>query len=39
MRPYGIVDLVKSGRVAMAKDLKAKDPRAANPARTNLRSA
>ena len=39
MRPYGIVDLVKSGRVAMAKDLKAKDPRATNPGRANLRSA
>ncbi len=34
MRPYGIVDLVKSGRIAMTKDPKTKDA-----ARTKLRSA
>lgn len=34
MRPYGIVDLVKSGRIAMARDAKSKD---GNKAR--LRSA
>ncbi len=34
MRPYGIVDLVKSGRIAMAKDSKSKDA-----GRTRLRSA
>ncbi len=34
MRPYGITDLVKSGRVAMSKDVKTKDA-----ARAPLRSA
>lgn len=34
MRPYGIVDLVKSGRIALAKDPKTKDA-----ARAALRSA
>ncbi len=34
MRPYGIIDLVKSGRVAMSKDAKTKDT-----ARATLRSA
>ena len=33
MRPYGIVDLVKSGRIALLKDQKTKD------GRTKLRSA
>jgi acetolactate synthase-1/3 small subunit len=33
MRPYGVVDLVKSGRIAMAKDPKARN------GRTVLRSA
>ena len=28
MRPYGVVDLVKSGRIAMAKDAKSKNGRA-----------
>jgi acetolactate synthase-1/3 small subunit len=27
VRPYGIVDLVKSGRVALARDVKGKQPR------------
>jgi len=34
LRPYGIVDLVKSGRIAMARDAKTKDG-----ARGRLRSA
>lgn len=34
MRPYGIIDLAKSGRIAMSKDPKSKDA-----ARTTLRSA
>ncbi len=34
MRPYGIIDLVKSGRIALAKDAKTKDA-----AKATLRSA
>jgi acetolactate synthase-1/3 small subunit len=34
MRPYGIVDLVKSGRIAIARDSKTKEPKKAR-----LRSA
>jgi len=34
MRPYGIVDLVKSGRIAIARDTKTKEPKKAR-----LRSA
>jgi len=34
MRPYGIVDLVKSGRIAMAKDAKS-----SKNGRSRLRSA
>ena len=33
MRPYGVIDLVKSGRIALLKDAKSKD------GRTRLRSA
>jgi acetolactate synthase-1/3 small subunit len=34
MRPYGVIDLVKSGRIAMARDAKSKDSKKAR-----LRSA
>ncbi len=34
MEPYGVMDLAKSGRIALAKDVKAKDPK-----RGKLRSA
>jgi acetolactate synthase-1/3 small subunit len=39
MRPYGITDLAKSGRIAMSKDPKSKDPKSKDTARATLRSA
>jgi acetolactate synthase-1/3 small subunit len=39
LRPYGIVDLVKSGRIALAKDVKTATKTPKDGARKRLRSA